>query len=68
MQGELADLASREVFSRASNCWARIARMTAQGLGALGDEVLLPLLDLGESQRVLASSLRGGGLASGGCR
>lgn len=37
--------------------------MAAQSLGTLGDDVVLPLLDLGRSQRVLAGSLRCGGLA-----
>ena len=36
--------------------------MAALTLGALGDEVVFLLLDLSESQRMLASSLRSGGL------
>jgi hypothetical protein len=48
MQGEFADSGQQGLLA---------------SLGALGDEVVLPLLDLGESERVLTSSLRGGGLA-----
>lgn len=57
MQGELADLGQQGLLA-SLELLREIARMTAQGLGALGDEVLLPPLDLGESQRVLASSDR----------
>ena len=62
MQGELADLGQQGLLT-SLELLGEIARMTAQSLGALGDEVLLPLHDLGESQRVLTCSLSGGGLA-----
>ena len=48
MQGEFADSGQQGLLA---------------SLGAPGDEVVLPMLDLGESERVLTSSLRGGGLA-----
>lgn len=62
MQGEFADLGQQGLLA-SFELLGEIARMTAQGLGALGDEVVLPLLDLGESERVLTSGLRSGGLA-----
>lgn len=62
MQGEFANLCQQSLLA-SLELLGEIARMIAQSLGALGDEVLLPLLDLGESQRVLTCSLSGGGLA-----
>lgn len=62
MQGEFADLGQQGLLT-SLELLGEIARMAAQSLGALGDEVVLPLLDLGESERVLSSGLRGGGLA-----
>ena len=53
MQGELADLGQQGLLA-SLELLGEIARMTAQSLGALGDEVILPLLDLGEGERVLA--------------
>jgi len=62
MQGEFADLGQQGLLA-SFELLGQIARMTAQSLGALGDEVVLPLLDLGEGERMLTSSLSGGGLA-----
>jgi hypothetical protein len=62
MQGEFADLGQHGLLT-SLELPGEIARMAAQKLGALGDEVVAPLLDLGESQCVLSSGLRGGGLA-----
>ena len=68
MQGEFADLGQQGLLT-SLKLLREIARMTAQSLGALGDEVVVaslrsaPLLDLGESERVLTSGLRSGGLA-----
>ena len=62
MQGEFADL-GQQCLLASFELLGEIARMTAQSLGALGDEVVLPLLDLGEGERMMTSSLRGGGLA-----
>ena len=62
MQGEFADLGQQGLLA-SLELLGKIARMAAQSLGALGDEVTLPLFDLGESQCVLSSCLGGGGLA-----
>lgn len=62
MQGELAGPGQQSLLA-SLELLGEIARMTAQRLGALGDEVVLSLLDLGEGERVLTSGLRGGGLA-----
>jgi len=40
-----------------------VTRVTAQGLGASGDEVVHPLLDLGDGEVVGAGEFGGGGLA-----
>lgn len=62
MQGEFADFGQQGLLA-SLELLGEIARMTAQSLGALGDEVIFPQLDLGESERVLTSGLRSGGLA-----
>lgn len=62
MQGEFADLGEQSLLT-SLELLGEIAGMTAQSLGALGDKVVLPLLDLGEGERMLTSSLSGGGLA-----
>ena len=62
MQGEFADLGQQSLLT-SLELLGEIARMAAQSLRALGDEVVLPLLDLGESQCVLSSGFCGGGLA-----
>ena len=62
MQGEFADLGEQSLLT-SLELLGEIAWMTAQSLGALRDEVVLPLLDLGEGESMLTSSLRGGGLA-----
>lgn len=62
MQGEFADLGEQSLLT-SLELLGEVAWMTAQSLGALRDEVVLPLLDLGEGERMLTSGLRGSGLA-----
>jgi len=62
VQGEFAHL-DRQGLLPCLELLGQIARMTAQGFGALGDEVVLPLLNLSQRERVLAGGLSRGGFA-----
>ena len=62
MQGEFTNL-GQQVLLPGFELLGKIARMAAQSFRALSDEIVFPLLNLGKGQRVLASSLCGGGLA-----
>ncbi len=66
MQGELSDLGQQGLFP-SIKLLGKIAWMAAQSLGIPGDEVVdevvFSLLDLSESQRMPASSLRSDGIA-----
>lgn len=56
MQGEFADLGQQRLLA-SFKLLGEIARMAAQSLGSLGDEVVPPLIDFGEGERVTARCL-----------
>lgn len=62
MQSEFADFSQQGLLS-GLKLLRNITGMAAQRLGALGDEVIFPLLDLSQGERVLTSRLGRSGLA-----